>query len=39
MKNYDEIVEVNHNPNCPYIPEHPSRILITGDSVSEKMSN
>ena len=33
MKNieYDESVEINHNPNWPYIPDHPYRILIIGD--------
>ena len=28
MKKYDESVERNHNPNCPYIPDHPYKILI-----------
>ena len=28
MKNYDESVEIKHNPNWPYIPNHPYRILI-----------
>ena len=23
IKNYDESVEINHNPNWPYIPDHP----------------
>ena len=32
MKNYDESVEINHNPNCSYIPDHPDRILIIGGS-------
>ena len=36
MKNYDESVEVNHNPNWPYIPDHPCRILIVGGSRSGK---
>ena len=36
MKNYDESVEINHNPNWPYIPDHPYRILITGVSGSGK---
>ena len=33
MKNieYDESAEINHNPNWPYIPDHPYRILIIGD--------
>ena len=32
MKNYDQSVEINHNPNWSYIPDHPYRILIIGDS-------
>ena len=36
MKNYDESVEINHNPNWPYIPDHLYRILIIGSSVSGK---
>ena len=32
MKNYDQSVEINHNPNWPYIPGHPYRILIIGGS-------
>ena len=36
MKNYDESVEINHNPNWPYVPDHLYRILIIGDSRSEK---
>ena len=32
MKNYDQSVEINHNPNWPYIPDHPYRILIIGGS-------
>ena len=28
MKNYDESVEINGNPNWPYIPHDPYRILI-----------
>ena len=27
MKNYDQSVEINHNPNWPYIPDHPYRTL------------
>ena len=34
MKNYDKSVEINHNPNWPYIPNHPYRFLITGGSGS-----
>ena len=36
MKNYDQSVEVNHNPTCPYIPDHPYRISIIGGSGSRK---
>ena len=36
MKNYDQSVEINHNPNWPYIPDHPYRILIIGGSGSLK---
>ena len=36
MKNYDQSVEKNHNPNWPYIPDHLYRILIIGGSGSEK---
>ena len=36
MKNQDESVEIDHSPNCPYIPEHPYRILINRDSGSGK---
>ena len=27
MKNDDQSVEINHNPNWPYILDHPYRIL------------
>ena len=36
MKNYDESVEINNNPNWPYIPEHLHRILIIGGLRSGK---
>ena len=36
MKNYDESVEINHNPNWPYIPDQPYRILIIAGSGSGK---
>ena len=36
MKNYDESVEMNHNPNWPYIPDRPYGILIIGGSGSGK---
>ena len=36
MKNSDQSVEINHNPNWPYIPDHPNRILIIGGSGSGK---
>ena len=34
MKNYDESVEINHNPNWFYIIGHSYRILIIGGSGS-----
>ena len=36
MKNYDESVEINRNPNCLYILDHTHRILIICDSRSDK---
>ena len=36
MKNYDELVEINHNPNWPYIPDNPFRVLIIDGSGSGK---
>ena len=37
MKNYDESVEINHNPNWPSIPGHPCRILVIGGLGSGKI--
>ena len=39
MINFDEYTnenKINHNPNWPYIPDHPYRILIIGGSGSGK---
>ena len=36
IKNYGELVEINHNPNWPYIPGHCYRILIISCSGSAK---
>ena len=36
MKNYDQSVEINQNPNWHYIPDHPYRILVIGGSGSGK---
>ena len=36
MKNYDQSIETNHNPNWPYIPDHPYRVLIIGGLGSGK---
>ena len=39
MFHFDVITNENnaeHNPNWPYIPDHPYRMLIIGDSASEK---
>ena len=30
VKSCDQSVEINHNPNWLYIPNHPYRILIIG---------
>ena len=35
-KYYDESVEINHNQNCPYVPDHPYRIFNIGGSGSGK---
>ena len=32
MTNYDQSVEMNHNPNWPYILRHPYGILTIGGS-------
>ena len=32
MKNYDQSVKINHNPNWPLILDHLYRILIIGGS-------
>ena len=32
MKDYDQSVAINHNPNWPNIPDHPYRILIIDGS-------
>ena len=36
MKNYDQSVEINHNPNSPCITDHHYRILIIGGLESGK---
>ena len=36
LKNFDESVEINHNPKFPYIADHPYSILIIGGSGSGK---
>ena len=36
MKNYDQSVEINHNPDWPCIPEYPYRILSIVGSGSGK---
>ena len=36
MKTYYQSVEMNPNPNSPYIPDHAYRILIIGGSESGK---
>ena len=34
IRNYDQPVEINHNPNWLHIPHYPYRILIIGGSGS-----
>ena len=34
MQNYNQSVEIDHNLNWPYIPDHPYRILIIRGSGS-----
>ena len=39
MINFDDYInknKINHNPNWPYIPDHPYRTLIIGYSESVK---
>ena len=36
MKNYDQSVQINHDLNRPYFPDHPYKILIIGGSGSGK---
>ena len=36
IQNFNQSFEVNHNPNWPYICDHPYRILILDDSRSVK---
>ena len=38
MKNYDQSVEMNHNPNWPYISDHSYRISIIDGSGSRKLN-
>ena len=38
MRNYNQSVEINHNPNWPYIPDHPYKILIISGSGYGKTS-
>ena len=30
IKKYDQSDKINHNPNWPYIPDHPYRVLFIG---------
>ena len=36
VKKYDESVQIDHNPNWPYISDHLYKILIIGGSGSGK---
>ena len=31
LSDYDQSVKINHNPNWPYILDHPFRILVVQD--------
>ena len=37
IKNHDQSVEINHNPNWSYIPDHSIKILITDGSESKEL--
>ena len=37
IKDYDQSVEKNHNPNWPYSGDYPYRILTIGGSRSGKL--
>ena len=37
IKNYNKLFKINHNPNWPYITDHPYRMLIIGGSGSGKI--
>ena len=37
MRNYDQSVKINHNPNWSYVPNHPYRIKVIGGTGSEKL--
>ena len=39
IKNYDQSIEINHNPNWPYIPDHLYRILIIVGSGSGNIAD
>ena len=36
MKNYEKPPSINHNPNWPYILDHPCRVFVIGCSGSGK---
>ena len=38
IKNYDQTVKINHNPNWVYIPDDPYRIVIIGGRGSVKIN-
>ena len=38
VKNYDQSIKINHNPNWPYIPNHPCRIIIIDGSGNDQIS-
>ena len=38
IKNHDQLVEINHHPNWPYIPDDPYRILVISRSGPGKIN-
>ena len=38
MRNFDELVKTNHNPNWPYISDNPYRILVLDGWRSDKIN-
>ena len=39
IKNYDESIKINYNPNWLFVPEYFYRILIIGGKLSNQQHN